>query len=117
MNVLQSRRKKLSAALAELDKVETVYSQIEAIVKKAGFSSLRLFMSKVDRAKGEPKATPVKPSRRAPRKGKRPRITDEQLAEMKRLSDKDVSPDKIAKTLHVSPQSVYNWGKVKFVRK
>ena len=56
------------------------------------------------------------PSPKKARKGKRPRITDEKLARMKALYAKKVSPERIAKQLHVSPQSVHNWVAKKFKR-
>ena len=119
MNVLQSRRKKLSAALAELEKVEKLHSQIEALVKKEGFASLGRFMAKLDRSLGKkdkPAAATPKKGKKKGRTGKRPRLTDKQLAQMKSLHGKDVPPADIAAKLKISVQSVHNWAQKKFKR-
>jgi hypothetical protein len=124
MKAFDEKRSSLKAALAEVDKLESLYGKIDGLVKKAGFEGFDAYVAKISQPVSSQAAqSPIDPPRKtkatlkkSKNKLKRTRITDEKLSTMMELLSKDVPHAKVAEEVGVSLQSVYNWEKKKFKR-
>lgn len=123
MDSLIQKRDALKTEMIAIDKFVELHEQVLTLLKGAGFETLDAYLNKLQSFAGKPAAPAKKKAATQPKaqkkaggkRGRKPRITADQVAKMKSLREAGTPRSKIADQVGVSVGAVIQWEKKKFI--